>query len=547
MAIDLKDYRAFDASALTSDDLTGRGSSPDSAGLAMEFVDRMKTAVADQGKGLLPEALALAAGFASSSVSDSIARQQEIIAELVNKTGLSPDLAKDWSTTSPLASGLVPFDLKAPSQKLFPVLSPLRNMLPRTQGQGTVGRAKQITAISGSGQGVGITTPFFGSTDTNTFGSLALRRPAKIAYNSIDYTVNYKLQGLSDLVEWQAFWAGQGFEDVRALSNTVLLKAFTLAEENALLAGRGTDSGLSGAYAAPTITVAAATASGTFQGQTVTALTNATYFVKVTPLGLFGDGAVSNEASQATVAQVVNVNVTVDTPGALGYKVYASTTTNTEKFIGQTGYGGTTCFVLHGGNYVTTGATVPAAADSSANAYDGICSTLGIAGKAGFYRRTNAALSAALGDIQDGFYQLWNTNKANPDEIWANGSDRRDIGDLIANTTSTLAYRVDLAQSMGTAGVVVASIMNETTGKETKLTVHPWLPQGNMPILSYSLPFANSEVPNVFEVRNVQDYFSVQWPQIQATFDASIFVYGALMFFAPGFCGFLQGVKPQHP
>jgi hypothetical protein len=538
------------ATLLDSDVFRGRGSPAESdfgkmADLEAEFRDLLKTAVADQGKSIQPDILSQITGPAQGpDLSGAFDGLKAVLA----------DLGKDWTLSAPLSTGLVPYDLQAPSKKLFPVLSPLRNVIPRTQGQGTAALAKRIRSISGSGQGTALVNPFHAQGDTASFGGLALQRPPKLNYAADDFSVTYRLQGLSDSVNWLAQWAGQGFEDIRELSNTVLLKGMMLAEEYEILGGRGTGSGQVGAYAAPTATLTAFTAAGSFQGKVVTALANATYFVKVTAEGLFGDGAPSTEVSVATTAQAIQIAVTVDTPGALGYKVYAGTTTNTEKYIGRVGYGGTACFVLGGQNYVTTGAVVPAAADASANAYDGIIPQLagvytgGSAGTlSGYYNRLNAQLSGDLTEIQNMFVGLWNANKGDPDEIWVSGADRADISQYVL-AAGSLPYRIVLDQGGdSTIGVAVKAIENAATGKVVKVSVHPWLPQGNVLAMSYSLPIASSEIPNVVEIRNVQDYFSVAWPQIQNTFDASIYMYGALVFYAPMFCGLLQGVKPKVP
>ncbi|HVN52074.1 MAG TPA: hypothetical protein VMT43_11600, partial [Acidimicrobiales bacterium] len=46
------------------------------------------------------------------------------------------ELTKDLTLTSPLSTGFVPYDLEAPSKKVYPVLTPLRNRIPRVKGQG---------------------------------------------------------------------------------------------------------------------------------------------------------------------------------------------------------------------------------------------------------------------------------------------------------------------------------------------------------------------------------------------------------------------------
>src|SRR5262245_41807311 len=118
--------------ALTSDDFMGRGSPAESNKVALAdldtgFKDAMKTALADQGKGLQPDVLAMVRGPESPGQS-ALADMAEQLKSLV------ADAGKDWTLSSPLSTGLVPYDLQGPSQKLFPVLTPLRNVIPRKRG-----------------------------------------------------------------------------------------------------------------------------------------------------------------------------------------------------------------------------------------------------------------------------------------------------------------------------------------------------------------------------------------------------------------------------
>src|SRR2546425_39707 len=118
----------------------GRDPSPsEMADLEAGYREAMKTAVADQGKSIQPDILRMIKGGSpADGMGDPLSQIQDVLKQL------SPDLTKDWTTSSPLSTGLVPFDLMSPSRKLFPVLSPLRNKLPRTQGQGLAARFKRI-------------------------------------------------------------------------------------------------------------------------------------------------------------------------------------------------------------------------------------------------------------------------------------------------------------------------------------------------------------------------------------------------------------------
>ena len=54
------------------------------------------------------------------------------------------DITKDWTPSSPVSNGLVPYDLKLAAAVLVPKYTPLRNSTPREKGQGNahqIGRA----------------------------------------------------------------------------------------------------------------------------------------------------------------------------------------------------------------------------------------------------------------------------------------------------------------------------------------------------------------------------------------------------------------------
>ena len=92
-------------------------------------------------------------------------------------------------------------------------------------------------------------------------------------------------------------------------------------------------------------------------------------------------------------------------------------------------------------------------------------------------------------------------------------------------------------------GVAVSEIVNPVTRSLVKILVHPWMPQGNAHIMSYQLPQSWTNVANCWEMTVVQDYLSIAWPVIDATFRYSIFLYGALTAHAPQYSAILQGLQ----
>ena len=240
-------------------------------------------------------------------------------AALAAQRTASADIVKDISLTSPLSTSFAAFDLEAPAKLLTPRPTPLRNKIVRKKGVGTSHRVKRITGYTGTGTGgQGQIWPGITETTTTAFGSINFERGPKISYTADDLVIPYNSYSLSDSVSFDANFSGLGYQDLRQLSSTSTLYATMLMEERMFLYSRGTASGFSGALAAPTVTLTAATATGS-----QVALTNGTtYYVYATSsAGAFGESVLSTVASQAiTTGQVVKIVVN-NVTGAVGTKI----------------------------------------------------------------------------------------------------------------------------------------------------------------------------------------------------------------------------------
>jgi hypothetical protein len=465
----------------------------------------------------------------------------------------SAEIIKDITLTNPLSSSFAAFDLEAPAKLLTPRPTPIRNKIARKKGVGTSHRIKKITGYTGTGTGgQGQIWPGITESTTTTFGSVAYERGPKIAYTAEDAIFPYFSYSLSDSVSFDANFSGLGYQDLRQLSSTSTLYATMLMEERMMLMARGTASGLSGALAAPTFTLTAASA-GTGQ----VALGNATYYVYLTSdAGAFGESVLSSVVSQATTAQLLNITVT-PVAGALGYKVYVGTSTGAAnahyvgRIAGTTGtLQGPTSTTTTGDNLVfnTTGtlaSTITGDTSAYAMGYDGIIPQI-IAG-GGSVNNINATFSTTNPGVefQTVFANLYNSVKADPDEIFLNGADRKQLSDAIKNGSSG-AYRLNLTQTETggyVGGAVINALHNEITGKLVDITVHPWLPQGVAPVMSYTLPIPDTEVSDVWAAVNVQDYMGIQWPVTQFAYEFSTYFRGTLVGYAPAWNGIVTGIK----
>ena len=445
------------------------------------------------------------------------------------QTQMNADIVKDISLTSPLSTSFAAFDLEAPAKLLTPRPTPLRNKLPRKKGVGTSHRIKRLTGYTGTGTGgQGNIWPGITETTTTSFGSIAYERGPKISYSAEDAIFPYFSYSLSDSVSFDAQFSGVGFQDLRQLSSTSVLYATMLMEERMLLMGRGTDSNFSGALAAPTITATARTAA---TGETPISSGTKVWVKATSDAGAFGESVVSSVASATPdgSTQVIDVVISAAVTGALGYKVYAGANA-TEPADSAKFYNGksATRTITLQGTLATSGDNAGAhAADTSAYAtgYDGILATV-LGPNTGYNNNINGTFSTSNpgNEFQTVFYNLYNNVKADPDEILLNGSDRKQLSDSIKNG-STANYRLNLTQTEAgdyIGGATIGALYNEITGKMVNLTVHPWLPQGVAPVLSYTLPIPDTEVSDVWSVFNVQDYMGIQWPVTQFSLNESL-------------------------
>lgn len=487
-------------------------------------------------------------GLAGADISKALSAET---VESIRHQLVQADIGKDLTLTSPISTGLVAFDLEAPSKKLFPHETKVRNRIPRKKGVGTSHRFKVISGISGSATG-GAADVYPGISDstTTTFGAVSQIRGPKISYAGYDIAVPYSQFSLSDSVPWSAQFSGQGFEDIRQLSQTTVLYSSMLMEEKIDIMGRGTGSGFLGALAAPTGVTATARAVAGSEAAITGATTN--IYAKVTAdAGAFGQSVLSSAANVAVGSGVVDITVPSVPTGALGIRVYVGTGASqpADSAFWYAGKTSGNVFTIQGALPTSGTAASTVTADTSAYAagYDGIV-PICLGPNSGYVNRINSALSTANPGTEffKAFDVMYQANGADPDEIMLNGSDRRQLSDLLKTSTSS-NYKLQISNENGAhsaqIGALVVGLQNEVTGKMVDLSVNRYMPQGVAPIVSWTLPLPDSNVSDVWEKRLVQDYMGIQWPISQLTYECSSYWYGAMYCPAPSWNGAIAGIK----
>ena len=534
-------------------------------------------------KGLNPNFLNTFGGFLAGMEAPGGASNAWMVQFLEQVQGALGELGKNINLTVPLTAasqGLVPYDLVNPSRLVYPVFSPFRNKLPRVQGQGTSRRVNVVTGISGSktgggtGGGSGLVVDIsLADVPNNQMqmpgGTYPTNMPPTGVQSAVPLNIPYQFFGMSEALSWLSQFSGQGYEDISALANLILLQQFMLQEEFQMIAGNTT--ALVAPTTAPTITLRTAGTNEIAYNSTI-----AKFTVFVTAANEYGEtvsATASNSLTTVVSGTVVDLTLAQNLPaGAEWWNVYISTNaapTIANAFRAYTGLGGVR-LTLQGPTAPASGATPPASdsGTSGASRMLGIIPTLtgaastggsnyptGVGWQAGYYQ---AGLGSHLSipALNPMLLGLWNSSpqygtgfgafKASPSELVGNATDIANLSNDIVQAGQANNYQLMIEQSAMAnviAGAAVSQYVNPFSRDILKLLVHPWWPQGTVAAMSYTVPYSWSNVSNIWEMVLVQDYLSVSWPVIDPTFRYSMFMYGALLCNAPMYCGILTGLQ----
>ena len=314
---------------------------------------------------------------------------------------------------------------------------------------------------------------------------------------------------------------------------------------------------------APLAVPAAPTCAVRTAGSNETALNTNITAVKVAATNYFGSTAVSAASSTFAVASGQVVDVTIaPVAGTMTYSIYAFTS-GSSYYLLASGVGGQK-YTLQGFSSLPT-AVVPPAADTGTGKntrMEGVIPTLsgasaaaGVypAGWQGGYVNQSVGTHLSYNAIYTALDSLWESNsnspgafKADPQEIVGDGGDIMRLSNDVISAGTATNYRLFLEQQeVGgmRVGGAVSEFQNPITRSILKLVVHPWFTQGTAAFMTYQPPMTYSQVSNAGDMRVVQDYSSIAWPVIDATFRFSIFLYGALIASAPMYSGVLQGLQ----
>lgn len=466
-----------------------------------------------------------------------------------------PDaLAKaTFSQSGSATTGLTFYDLEAGAKFLYPVLTPLRNEIPRVTGKGGIqANWKAVTGVNTSGIRVGVSSG---------------NRGAVMAVTVADYAAAYKGIGIEDNVDFEAQYAGQGFADIRAIAAKTGLQALMLGEEMMLLGGNGTIA----LGVTPTPSVVVSTTGGTI---------GATQYVNVVALTLEGYVNASVTAGIPTSVIRTNADSSTDTFGGGSANKSAQTTatyTSGSASIACTvaAVRGAVAYAWYWGSSVSNGVlgaitttnayTIVGAAagtqlqtaivaDNSANnlSFDGLLTQAMKSGSNAYYRSLDGATlttdnAGGIVELDVALKSFWDNYRLTPDTIWVSSNEALTISRKILASAATGAYRVvvNMEQGMIAGGVMVATYLNRFSmngANVLKVRIHPNMPAGTILFTTNTLPYPMSGVGNVMQVRTRQEYYQIEWPLRSRKYEYGIYADEVLQHYFPPSLGVLTNI-----
>ena len=473
--------------------------------------------------------------------------QQTIdLLKAMQPTQLAEDIAKSFSQ----ATGLVFYDLQPAAKTLYPVLTPLRNIIPRTRANGgTATNWKQITKVNVNNMRPGVSEG---------------NRGGVIADLVEDKTAAYRGIGLENSVTYEADYAAENFDDARARASQSLLNSIFIQEEQVILGGN--NSLALGTTPTPTVV-------GSNTGGALAAATHSVICVALTHIawkygsvagGLAltytrtnADGSTDNVKSGLARKSAAGTAATTGSTGSL-----TATVTPVNGAVGYAWFwgaaGSETLGAITSLNTVSikadaTGSqlasALPAADDSRDSlVYDGLLTQIMTPGSGAVVTDLGAAMTSdgagGVVEIDNELAKFWDNSRLSPSVMWMSAKTMLAVNKLvIANGGAPLIrFGMDTGGAQINAGTVIGTYLNKITNQQVAVRVHPDMADGQIFFWSDSVPYPVANIGALTQMKMRQDYYQIEWPRRTRKYEFGIYADGLLqMYFPPAF-GLLKNI-----
>ncbi len=481
----------------------------------------------------------------------------------------SDDIIKSFVQPGSATTGLQAYNLEAPSKKMYPILTPLRNEIPRVGGGFAIqANWKSINNINVSNVRAGVSEG---------------QRGGVINYSMSENFAAFRGFGLENNVTFEANYASKNYEDVKALAVQQTLEA-TMVQEERLILGGNTSVALG---TTPTPSATGSTTGGT--------IANGSYSLICVALGLqayldvvgVNNGSTGQYFDAATVevpGSITRTNADGSTDTFGGGAARKSSAASVSIASGSTGSVAATVTAVRGAvGYAwffgasgseklvactsVNSVTITAAADSGAQPasdlpssdtststldFDGLLYQAFKSGSNAYYKAMatgNTGLTAdgagGIVEFEEAFVGFYNKYRLSPSVAYISSQELINITKKIVGNGGAPLLRLTMAaDNQGTiqAGVRVGQYLNKVTGQMVDLVVHPNMPAGTIFFYTKSLPYPMSNVSNVAQMLMRQDYYQLEWPLKTRKYEYGVYADGVLQHYAPFSMGIISNI-----
>lgn len=467
------------------------------------------------------------------------------------------------------ATGLINYDLQPVARIIYPVITPIRNMMPRVAGAGgTATNWRAITGINITGVSAGVTEG---------------ERGGVISTQVKSYVASYKTLGLEDYVTIEAELAAVGFDDAKARAVEGLLRSLMIAEEKVMLGGNtslqlGTTptptlaEGLTGSGSiASGVDVYVTAVALTFEGYQNASLTGGILqaVTRVNADGTnstYGGGSAQPSAAASLTTTVSNSSVQASvTPvkGAVAYAWFWGATAGAAQKLGAITTINSLLIQSAAGAYTQAVSTLTSS-DNSTNGlvYDGLLYIALGAGQENPAAASSGALVAynatgtpgvgtpltadgagGIVEIDQDLLSFWTNFKLSPTHIFVGAQELTNITKKVIAGGGAPLFRFNIdgagqtvADGTIRAGQIVGSYLNRYTmagGELIKIQLHPNMPAGTIMYYTEKLPYPLSNVSNVNQLKTRRDYYQIEWPLRTRKYEYGVYVDATLQSYFP--------------
>jgi hypothetical protein len=484
-------------------------------------------------------------------------------------SGQMGDLAKAWVQPGSATTGLQVYDLEAPAKLLYPVLTPLRNMIPRVGGgRGIQANWRAITGVN----------------TTSLSGGLGQgNRGAVIQETVMSYLAAFAGIGFDNYVTFEADMSAEGFQDLKATAVQSLLRALMIEEEFIILGG----SGITGLGTTPTPVVAAIGSGGAIANATTVVvgcvaltmegLRNVTVAggIPGSPAGIltrtnadgsvetYGCGAAGPSATASVLTAAASSTVTASVApviGAFGYAWYVGVGANVYMYA-VTNINSISITALPVSGQLFSALS----GDNSVNhlVFNGFSSIAATPGSGSYWAAQptgpNGIGTPLTPDGTGGIIELdaalesfWNNYRLSPTTMWVSSQEQNYMRRKVL--TSPSAGAVPLSRFTVTTdrdglkgGSRIAGYTNPFgmgPSQDLPIKLHPNLPPGNIMFLTDELPYALNDVQNVYQIKSRKEYYQIEWPLRTRKYEYGVYADQVLQHYFPPSLGFITNIAP---